>query len=259
MTQELLLNTREGDVVTLTLNKPKKFNPLSEGMLDALQAALDQIKADSTVRAVIIAAKGRAFSAGHDLKEMRSTPERPYYDMLFEKCSRMMLTINKLPQPVIARVQGLATAAGCQLVANCDLAVAADSAKFATSGIRYGLFCSTPAVPVSRNVGRKKALEMLLTGEFIDAQAAVEQGLINRAVPEAELDHAIKAFTDAIRSKSAVAVQIGKEMFYKQLEMGLEEAYLYASERMACNMMANDAGEGFDAFIEKREPTWTHS
>lgn len=259
MTQELLLNSRTDEIVTLTLNNPNKFNPLSEAMLDALQSALDAIKQDKTVRAVIIAAKGRAFSAGHDLKEMRATPEKAYYDMLFEKCSRMMLSINRLPQPVIARVQGLATAAGCQLVANCDLAVAADSARFATSGIRYGLFCSTPAVPVSRNVGRKKALEMLLTGEFIDADTAVKQGLINRAVPEEELDTAIQALTDAITSKSAIAVEIGKEMFYKQLEMGLEEAYHYASERMACNMMADDAGEGFDAFLEKREPSWTHS
>ena len=207
----------------------------------------------------MIQAEGKAFSAGHDLKEMRSNPTKAFYDHLFAKCSKMMLTINRLPQPVIARVQGIATAAGCQLVANCDLAVAADTAKFATSGIRYGLFCSTPAVPVSRNVGRKKALEMLLTGEFIDAQSAVAEGLLNSAVPMDQLDDAVQKLVDGIKSKSAVAIRIGKEMFYKQHEMGLADAYDYAAEMMACNMMAADAAEGFDAFLEKRQPTWTHS
>ena len=259
MNESVLLTNVEDGVATLTLNRPKKFNPLSEEMLDALQEELDRIGQDESIRVVVLAAGGKAFSAGHDLKEMRATPTKAFYDHLFAKCSRMMLTINRLPQPVIARVQGIATAAGCQLVANCDLAVAVDSARFATSGIRYGLFCSTPAVPVSRNVGRKKALEMLLTGEFIDAQSAVAEGLINSAVPEAELDQAVQKLVDGIKSKSAVAIRIGKEMFYKQHEMGLADAYDYAAEMMACNMMADDAAEGFDAFLEKRQPTWTHS
>lgn len=256
--EKVLLRTTDNGVACLTLNRPQKFNPLSEQMLDALQAELDDIGADESVRVVVIAAEGKAFSAGHDLKEMRATPTKAFYDHLFAKCSKMMLTINRLPQPVIARVQGIATAAGCQLVANCDLAIAADTAKFATSGIRYGLFCSTPAVPVSRNVGRKKAMEMLLTGEFIDARAAVSEGLINHAVPIDELDGVVQKMVDGILSKSAVAVRIGKEMFYKQDEMGMAEAYGYASEMMACNMMADDAAEGFDAFLQKRQPTWTH-
>ena len=259
MNESVLLTKVEDGVATLTLNRPKKFNPLSEEMLDALQEELDRIGQDESIRVVVLGALGKAFSAGHDLKEMRATPTKEFYDHLFAKCSRMMLTINRLPQPVIARVQGIATAAGCQLVANCDLAVAVDGARFATSGIRYGLFCSTPAVPVSRNVGRKKALEMLLTGEFIDAQSAVAEGLINSAVPEAELDQAVQKLVDGIKSKSAVAIRIGKEMFYKQHEMGLADAYDYAAEMMACNMMADDAAEGFDAFLEKRQPTWTHS
>ena len=258
MSEEILVRNTQDGVATLTLNRPHKFNPLSEAMIDSLQAELDDIVTDASVRVVIIAAEGKAFSAGHDLKEMRATPTKAFYDHLFAKCSRMMLTINRLPQPVIARVQGIATAAGCQLVANCDLAVAADSARFATSGIRYGLFCSTPAVPVSRNVGRKKALEMLLTGEFIDAHAAVAEGLVNHVVPIEQLDDAIQKLVDGIKSKSAVAIRIGKEMFYKQHEMGLAEAYDYASEMMACNMMAHDAAEGFDAFLEKREPVWKH-
>ncbi len=259
MSEPILWRETENGVATLTLNRPQKFNPMSEAMLDALQAELDNIGGDESIRVVIIAAKGKAFSAGHDLKEMRGNPTKAFYDHLFAKCSHMMLTINRLPQPVIARVQGIATAAGCQLVANCDLAVAADTARFATSGIRYGLFCSTPAVPVSRNVGRKRAMKMLLTGEFIDAQTAVAEGLLNEAVPVDQLDAAVQVLVDGIVSKSAVAVRIGKEMFYKQHEMGLADAYAYASEMMACNMMSDDAGEGFDAFLQKRTPVWTHS
>lgn len=245
-------------VATITLNRPQKFNPLSSQMLTSLQRELDQIASDPGVRIVILAAKGKAFCAGHDLKEMRSHPQKHFYDGLFEQCSRVMITLQKLPQPVIAKVQGMATAAGCQLVAACDLAVAADTARFATSGIRYGLFCSTPAVPVSRNVSRKQAMELLLTGEFIDAATAERQGLINHAVPVDELDAAVQRLADAIVSKSAVAVSMGKEAFYKQLEMGMEEAYAYASEVMACNMMADDAMEGFAAFVEKRQPIWNH-
>lgn len=245
-------------VTTLTLNRPKQFNAMSEELLAALQAELDAIAADDSVRVVVIAANGRAFSAGHDLKQMRSNPRQEYYDDLFATCSRMMLTIHKLPQPVIAKVHGLATAAGCQLVAACDLAVAADTAQFATSGIRVGLFCSTPSVPVSRAMGRKRALELLLTGEFIDAATAADWGLINRAVPAEELDAAVQTLAGNIVNKSAAAVASGKSMFYRQLEMGLEEAYAYAGSVMACDMMNADAAEGIDAFIEKRAPVWSH-
>lgn len=245
-------------VTTLTLNRPKQFNAMSEELLAALQAELDAIAADDSVRVVVIAANGRAFSAGHDLKQMRSNPRQEYYDDLFATCSHMMLTIHKLPQPVIAKVHGLATAAGCQLVAACDLAVAADTAQFATSGIRVGLFCSTPSVPVSRAMGRKRALELLLTGEFIDAATAADWGLINRAVPAEELDAAVQTLAGNIVNKSAAAVASGKSMFYRQLEMGLEEAYAYAGSVMACDMMNADAAEGIDAFIEKRAPVWSH-
>jgi len=254
--EPILLREDIDGVTTLTLNRPKQYNALSEAMLAALQKELDSIAGDTSVRVVVLAAQGKAFCAGHDLKEMRATPNEDYYNALFEQCSAMMMTINRLPQPVIARVQGLATAAGCQLVAACDLAVAADMAQFATSGIRVGLFCSTPAVAVSRNLSRKQAFEMLITGDFIDAHTAWQQGLVNRVVPATELDAAVREFVEAIISKSAVAVATGKEMFYKQLELGLEEAYHYAGEVMACNMMAEDAGEGIDAFIEKRPPVW---
>lgn len=257
-TEPVILREDNDGVTTITLNRPKKFNALSEAVLTALQNEFENIAQDSSVRVVVLAAKGRAFCAGHDLKEMRATPERDYYTNLFNQCSRMMMTINKLPQPVIAKVQGLATAAGCQLVAACDLAVAVDTAQFATSGIRYGLFCSTPSVAVSRNLSRKKAMEILLTGEFMDAATAEEEGLINRAVPAEEMDTTVKGLTDAIVAKSEVAVRMGKEMFYKQIEMGMEQAYGYASDVMACNMVAYDALEGVSAFIEKRQPVWEH-
>jgi enoyl-CoA hydratase/carnithine racemase len=259
MEMEAFVLTKVTDgVATVTLNRPQQFNAMSEEVLAALQTALDEIAADDSIRVVVLAANGRAFCAGHDLKQMRANPSEAYYDDLFNQCSRMMMTINQMPQPVIAKVQGLATAAGCQLVAACDLAVAVDTAVFATSGIRVGLFCSTPAVAVSRNVSRKQAMEMLLTGEFIDAATAVQYGLINRAVPADELDEAVQELVDAIVSKSAVAVRMGKEMFYKQAEMGMAAAYDYSSTVMACNMMAEDAGEGVDAFIEKRPPEWQH-
>lgn len=254
--EEVLLRTDQGGLATLTLNRPRQYNALSGALLSALQRELDKIAADATIRVVVIAANGKAFCAGHDLKEMRATPNQSYYNALFDQCSRMMLTINRLPQPVIARVQGLATAAGCQLVAACDLAVAADTARFATSGINVGLFCSTPAVAVSRNLSRKQAFEMLVTGDFMDAQQARAEGLVNRVVPAEELDAAVQALADSIIAKSPVAVRTGKEMFYQQLELGLPEAYHYASEVMACNMMADDAGEGIDAFMEKRPPVW---
>ena len=251
----LLRHDRDG-VTTLTLNRPKKFNALSEEMLAALQTELDRIAADETVRVVIIAAQGKAFCAGHDLKQMRANPDQAYYDALFQQCSQVMMTLNRMPQPVIAQVQGLATAAGCQLVAACDLAVAVDTARFATSGIRVGLFCSTPAVAVSRNLSRKQAFEMLITGEFVDAQTALQQGLLNRVVPAADLEATVQTFIEAIIAKSSLAVSTGKGMFYKQLELGLEEAYHYAGEVMACNMMAEDVSEGIDAFLEKRHPVW---
>ena len=256
--QTILLREDNNGVTTLTFNRPRQYNALSEEMLSLLQSELNSISQDESVRVVILAANGKAFCAGHDLKQMRANPNQAYYNDLFNKCSRMMMTINKMPQPVIAKVQGIATAAGCQLVAACDLAVSVDTARFATSGIRVGLFCSTPAVAVSRNLSRKKAMELLLTGEFMDAHTAMEQGLLNRVVPAEELDAAVDNLVDAIVSKSAVAVATGKQMFYKQVEMGMEEAYLYASQVMACNMMADDVGEGIDAFMQKRKPVWSH-
>jgi enoyl-CoA hydratase/carnithine racemase len=217
---------------------------------------LDAVAKDVTVRVVILAASGKAFCAGHDLKQMRASPSAAYYKKLFDQCSKMMLTIQQMPQPVIARVQGIAAAAGCQLVAMCDLAVASDDSKFAVSGINYGLFCSTPSVGLSRNMGRKQAMEMLLTGEFIDAQAALERGLINRVVPLQALDQTISALTESILAKPAVSIAMGKQLFYRQLEMGISAAYQLAGETMACNMMDEAALEGVQAFIEKRSPTW---
>lgn len=254
--EPILLRRDHNGVTTLTLNRPKQFNALSQAMLTALQSELDDIAQNPAVRVVVIAANGKAFCAGHDLKEMRSHPDQAFQQALFNQCSQMMLTLNHIPQPVIARVQGLATAAGCQLVAACDLAVAADSASFATSGIRVGLFCSTPAVPVSRNLSRKKAAELLFTGEFMDAHTAAQEGLINYAVPAEQLDATVQRLVDAIVSKSAYAVASGKRMLYKQLEMDLTDAYSYAAEVMACDMMAADAGEGIDAFMQKRQPVW---
>lgn len=254
--ESILLRSEQDGVVTLTLNRPKQFNALSTAMLSAIQTELDAISADSSIRVVVLAANGKAFCAGHDLKEMRAHTDYDFQKTLFDQCGKMMMTINQMPQPVIARVHGLATAAGCQLVGACDLAVAADSAIFATSGIRVGLFCSTPAVAVSRNLPRKKAMEMLLTGEFVDAPTAERQGLINYAVPADQLDNTIQELAAAITSKSPYAISSGKQMFYKQLEMGMDEAYAYAADIMACDMLAADAAEGIDAFIEKRTATW---
>lgn len=256
--EAVVLREDKGNVTHLWLNRPRQYNAMSEAVLRALIDHFDAIAKDENIRVVILGAKGKAFCAGHDLKEMRAEPSQEYYESLFSLCSQMMMKINKLPQPVIARVHGLATAAGCQLVAACDLAVGAQSAQFATSGIRFGLFCSTPAVAVSRNVSRKKGLEMLLTGEFMDADTAVNEGLLNKALPDDELDTAVQQLVDAILAKSAVAVRMGKEMFYKQLEMSMEEAYAYASTVMACNMMAEDALDGVQAFLDKRQPVWKH-
>ncbi len=252
----LLRDDRADGLTTLTLNRPGQFNSLSREMLTALQSELDAIAADEKVRVVVIAGAGKAFCAGHDLKEMRANHSKEFMQALFRQCGELMLTITRLPQPVIARVHGIATAAGCQLVSMCDLAVAADVAKFAVSGINVGLFCSTPAVGLARNLGRKAALEMLLTGEFIDAMEARAKGLVNRVVPADALDAEIERLAASILAKSAVAVRMGKGMFYKQLEMGLADAYDYAGEVMACNMMSEDAGEGIDAFMQKRKPAY---
>lgn len=246
----------EGSIATLTLNRPTQYNSLSAELLSALQRTLDEISADESIQVVVIAANGKAFCAGHDLKEMRSREDREFHQDLFDRCSKMMQTINRMPQAVIAQVQGIATAAGCQLVAACDLAVAAESARFAVSGINVGLFCSTPAVPLSRNVGRKQAMQMLLTGDFIDSHTAQRYGLVNAVVPDAELARATRTLAEKIAAKSSLSIRLGKTMFYRQLGMDLESAYRFASERMTCNMDSDDAREGIDAFIEKRQPTW---
>ncbi|WP_310450067.1 enoyl-CoA hydratase [Sulfuritalea sp.] len=255
-TLPILMREDKDGVATLTLNRPTQFNSLSEEMLAELQAALDAIAKDVSVRAVVIAGAGKAFCAGHDLKQMRANHSKAYMQKLFKQCGKVMMSITEMPQPVIARIHGIATAAGCQLVAMCDLAVAAEGAKFAVSGINVGLFCSTPSVALGRAMGRKQAMEMLLTGDFIDAAEAQRRGLINRVVPLDQLDAEVKKLTDSICAKSAVAVGMGKQMFYKQLEMGLDGAYQLASETMACNMMADDAAEGIDAFMQKRKPEW---
>jgi enoyl-CoA hydratase/carnithine racemase len=254
-TDEPLLH-RERDprgVLTLTLNRPQAFNALSQAMLDALQSELDALADDDALRALVVAASGKAFCAGHDLKEMRAAPSLAYYQQLFERCSRMMLAIQRLPVPVIARVNGIATAAGCQLVAMCDLAVAARDARFAVSGVNYGLFCSTPSVALSRNVARKAAFEMLVTGEFISADEALAKGLVNRVVDAAELDAAVESLLTQIVAKPRVAIAMGKALFYRQLEVGIADAYADAGQTMACNMMEAAALDGVQAFIDKRK------
>lgn len=253
----ILLRSDADGVATLTLNRPKARNALSTGLMAALQTELDAIAADTSVRVIVIAANGPAFCAGHDMREIRATPERRAYEAIFAQCAEMMLSITRLPQPVIARVHATATAAGCQLVASCDLAVAAGSARFATPGVNIGLFCSTPMVAVSRNLGRKQTMEMLLTGEMIDAEAARAGGLINKVVDDANLDDAIATYCRQIVSKSPLTLKIGKEAFYRQVDMPLEDAYTYASEVMVTNMLTRDAEEGIDAFLEKRAPEWT--
>ena len=254
----LVLRQDAGGVATLTLNRAGKYNALSEAMVETLQDTFDAVARDKAVRVVVLAGSGKAFCAGHDLKEMRAKPDQRHYEAMFKKSSRMMLTMLRLPQPVIARVHGLATAAGCQLVANCDLAVASTEARFATSGIGVGLFCTVPGVALARNVSRKAGFEMLVTGEFVSAATAAEIGLVNRVVPPDQLDRAVAELAQAIVDKSEAAVAAGKQAFYRQLEMGVEPAYMYASEEMARNMMFHDAGEGIDAFIDKRKPDWQH-
>ena len=257
-TPPLVLRERDArGVVRLTLNRPQAFNALSEAMLEALQTELDLAAADPGARAVVIAAAGKAFCAGHDLKEMRAEPSQGYYERLFAQCGRMMMTIQRLPVPVIARVHGIATAAGCQLVAMCDLAVAAREARFAVSGVNLGLFCATPSVALSRNLSRKAAFEMLVTGAFIGAEEARARGLVNRVVDAADLDAEVEALVASIVAKPRAAIAMGKGLFYRQLETGIEEAYADAGETMACNMMEPSALEGVQAFIDKREPDWT--
>lgn len=257
-TQESLIISEQSQqgVLTLTLNRPDQFNSLSEEVLTALQQALNDAAADDSLRCVVLAAKGRAFCAGHDLKQMQGNRNQDYYQKLFRQCGQLMQSIVAFPVPVIAKVQGVATAAGCQLVASCDLAVAAENAKFAVSGINVGLFCSTPAVALSRNVNAKKSFEMLITGEFISAQDAAHHGLINRVAPAEELDAAVDALVASICAKSPVAVRTGKAMFQRQRSMALVDAYDFAADTMACNMMAEDVHEGIDAFMNKRQPEW---
>ncbi len=256
MTQILLRHDSDA-VATLTLNRPDARNALSIGLMEALDAELAAIADDASIRVVILAANGPAFCAGHDLREMRATPSKEAYEAVFALCSRLMRRIVRLPKPVIARVHGIATAAGCQLVASADLAIAADTARFATPGVNIGLFCSTPMVALSRAVGRKAAMEMLLTGDMVPAVRARELGLINRVVPEAELVAATAALAGQIAAKSPLTVAIGKEAFYRQADMDLDAAYDYASGVMTRNMLARDAAEGIDAFLTKRQPHWT--
>lgn len=255
-TSDILLRHDEASVAMLTLNRPDKFNALSEAMLDALTLELDRIKVDESIRVVLIMANGRAFCAGHDLKEMRAQTNRDYLETLFAKCSGVMQRIGELPQPVIAAVQGMATAAGCQLVATCDLAITSDQAKFAVSGINIGLFCSTPAVALSRSLSKKHALEMLMLGEFIDANKALEFGLVNRVVPHEDIVVSAMEMARELSEKLPSALTLGKALFYQQLNMPLSSAYETASDAITCNFLNEDTLEGIDAFLEKRAPTW---
>jgi enoyl-CoA hydratase/carnithine racemase len=252
----ILLEECDRGVLRLTLHRPEARNALSMALMSALIDALDGAAKNPQVRVVVIAGAGPAFCAGHDLRELRADQRRETYERIFAQCSELMLTIVRLPKPVIAEVDGVATAAGCQLVATCDLAVAAENARFATPGVNIGLFCSTPMVALTRAVGRKAAMEMLLTGELIDAATAKVIGLVNRVVPQERLREAVGDLAAEIAGKSALTLAIGKEAFYRQAELDLAAAYRYAAEVMTTNMMARDAGEGIDAFLAKRAPTW---
>ena len=254
--EPLLLKSRVGPQLTLTMNRGAQFNALSEGLLAEMTDALRVAGQDETIRVIVIAGAGKAFCAGHDLREMRAEPSHDYYRTLFAACTKMMMAVQQVPQPVIARVHGIATAAGCQLVAMCDLAVAADTARFAVSGVNLGLFCSTPSVGLSRNLSRKDAFEMLVTGEFISAVQAREKGLVNRVVATEQLDTELASLVQQISSKPAAAIAAGKGLFYRQLECGIEAAYQMAGQTMACNMMEPTALEGVQAFLEKRPPQW---
>jgi len=257
--QPFVLAATDNGVCTLTLNRGERFNALSLDMLAALDAALDTVAGDTKARVVVLAAAGKAFCAGHDLKEMRAHIDGDWQRGLFEACSQVMLKLTRLPQPVIARVHGAAAAAGCQLVSMCDLAVAADTAKFGLSGINAGIFCSTPAVGVARNISRKRAMELLLTGELIDAATALDWGLVNRVVPLAEIDESVRQLTDTIAAKSPAVVALGKRAFYEQIEQRMTDAYAVTGETMACNMLDPDAAEGIDAFLGKRTPSFTQT
>lgn len=255
--QPFVLTQLTNGIATLTLNRPERFNPLSSDMIAAIHAELNSISRNPAARVVILAAEGKGFCAGHDLKEMRAhSGDKTWQRRLFDDCSRMMMALTELPQPVIARVHGIATAAGCQLVSMCDLAVAADMARFAMPGVNIGVFCSTPAVGVVRNIGRKRAMEMLLTGEPIDGRTALAWGLVNRVVPASQLDLEISRFTDIILARSPAAVRFGKQAFYGQVDQPLGSAYDIASEAMASNLLLEDAAEGMDAFLEKRPASW---
>lgn len=247
---------RDGAVATVWISRPAAYNALSEAVLDGLAGAFATLAGEPDVRVVVLAGRGTAFCAGHDLREMRREPSQAYYQSLFDRCTRVMMAMRRLPQPVVARVQGIATAAGCQLVAMADLAVAADTARFAVSGVTLGLFCSTPSVALSRNVARKRAFEMLVTGDFIDAAAALEAGLVNQVVAPERLDEAVATLAARIVRQPASAIRIGKDLFYRQLEMGTEAAYQLAGQTMACNMMGADALDGVQAFLEKRPVPW---
>ena len=252
-----VLSEKSGGVVRLTLNRGERFNPLSADMIAALQRAVDGVAADSEARVVVLAAAGKGFCAGHDLKEMRAhSSDAAWQGRLFEDCSRLMLSLTRLPQPVIARVHGIATAAGCQLVATCDLAVAAEAATFALPGVNIGVFCTTPAVGVGRNVPRKRVMEMLLTGKPIDAATALAWGLVNRVVPADKLDDAVRELVDAILAKSAAVIRGGKRAFYDQIDRPLAGAYETAGKAMAEGVLLEDAAEGMDAFLQKRPPSW---
>jgi enoyl-CoA hydratase/carnithine racemase len=256
-TTPFVLRTDADRVTTLTLNRGDRFNPLSTDMIGALQREIDAIATDPRIAVVVLAASGRGFSAGHDLKEMRAhAGDKAWQRQLFDDCSRMMLSLTQLPQPVIARVHGIATAAGCQIVSTCDLAVAADTATFAMPGVNIGVFCSTPAVGVARNVGRKRAMEMLLTGDTIDARTALAWGLVNRVVPGDRLDAEVRRFADIILARSAGTIALGKQAFYAQIDRPVAAAYDLTSETMACNMLLADAAEGIDAFLQKRTAVW---
>jgi enoyl-CoA hydratase/carnithine racemase len=254
--EPVLLREDADGITTLTLNRPQQFNLLTTEMIDALQAAFDAIARDERVRAVVLAAAGKGFCAGHDLKEIRTLADQPRIEAMFRRCGRMMVTITQMPQPVIARVQGAAAAAGCQLVAQCDLAVAVDTAKFAAPGVSWGFFCSTPGVAIARNLPRKRAMEMLLTGEMIDAVTAMQWGLVNRVVPAAELDAEVWRLADVIRAKPRATIAEGKRAFYEQLELGLERAYELAGHTIAASFAHDEGREGMDAFIDKRKPRW---
>jgi len=254
-TPYVLRDAKDG-IVTLTMNRGERMNPLSAGMLAALQEELDRVAQDREARVVVLAGAGKHFCAGHDLREMRAHPDKAWQKALFDQCSRMMLALTRLPQPVIARVQGVAVAAGCQLVSMCDLAVASEAAQFALPGIKSGIFCTTPGVGIARNLARKHALEMLFTGDAIDAKTALAWGLANRVVPAAELDSEVDRLARKILAHSGAVVAVGKQFFYDQVQRNLDDAYALASEGMACNMMLEDAAEGIDAFLAKRKPDW---